>query len=64
MAERAEFADKIILSREEVFDVVACCEEVVTYAEQIDEVSVAAAVESVRRFVLGRLQGRPGGLDD
>lgn len=64
MDELAGFRDAITLSRDEALDVVARCEEVVIYAEQIGEVSVAAAVESVRRFVLGRLQGASGGLDD
>jgi len=64
MDERTGFRDEITLSRGEALDVVARCEEVVIYAEQIGEVSVAAAVVSVRRFVLGRLQGAGGGLDD
>ena len=64
MGERAELRDEITLSRDEALDVVARCEEVVIYAEQVGEMSVAAAVESVRRFLLGRLQGQPGGLDD
>lgn len=61
--ERAEFLDEITLSRDEALDVVARCEEVVIYAEGTGEFGVAAMVESVRVFVLGRLQGRPGGLD-
>ena len=64
MDERAEFRDEITLSRDEVLDVVARCEEVAIYAEGIGEVSVAVSVDSVRRFLLGRLQGAPGGLDD
>ncbi len=63
MDERAELRAEISLSREEVLDVVARCEEVVIYAEGIGEVSVAASVESVRCFLLGRLQGAAGGLD-
>ena len=64
MAERAVFGDGIILSREEVFDVVARCDEVVGHAEAIGEMSIAFAVDSVRQLVLGRLMGVPGGLDD
>ena len=64
MDERAAFRDEITLSRDEVLDVVARCEEVAIYAEGIGEVSVAVSIDSVRRFLLGRLQGAPGGLDD
>ena len=64
MDERAQFRDEITLSRDEVLDVVARCEEVVIYAEGIGEVSVALSIESVRRFLLGRLHGAAGGLDD
>lgn len=64
MDERAEFRDEVTLSRNEVLDVVARCEEVAIYAEGIGEVSVAVSIDSVRRFLLGRLQGAPGGLDD
>jgi hypothetical protein len=64
MAERAEFADEITLGRREVFDVVARCDEVVERAGEIGEVGLAFAVDSVRRLLLGRLMGEPGGLDD
>ena len=64
MDERAEFRDEITLSSDEVLDVVARCEEVVIYAEGIGEVSLAVSIDFVRRFLLGRLQGAPGGLDD
>lgn len=64
MAERAVFGGGIILSREEVFDMVARCDEVVGHAEAIGEMSIAFAVDSVRQLVLGRLMGVPGGLDD
>ena len=64
MDERAEFRDEVILCRHEVLDVVARCEEVAIYADAIGEVSVAVSIDSVRRFLLGRLQGAPGGLDD
>lgn len=64
MDERVQFRAEITLSRDEVLDVVARCEEVVIYAEAIGEVSVAVSVESVRCFLLGRLQGAPGGPDD
>lgn len=63
MDEQAGFRDGITLSREDVFDVVARCEEVVGYAEGVGELSVAAMVESVRVFLLGRLQGLGGSLD-
>jgi hypothetical protein len=37
---------------------------VVGHAEAIGETSIAFAVDGVRRLVLGRLMGEPGGLDD
>jgi hypothetical protein len=64
MAERAEFRSEITLSRDEVFDVVARCDEVVTYAEGAGELGVAFAADSVRKLLLGRLMGEAGGLDD
>lgn len=64
MDERVGFRDEITLSRDEVLDVVARSEEVAIYAEGVGEVSVAVSIDSVRRFLLGRLQGAAGGLDD
>lgn len=64
MAERAVFGERIILSREEAFDVVARCDEVVGHAEAIGEMSIAFAVDSIRQLVLGRLMGVSGGPDD
>ena len=64
MDERAEFRDEVILSRHEVLDFGARCEDVAINADGIGEVSVAVSIDSVRRFLLGRLQGAPGGLDD
>ena len=64
MAERAEFRNEITLSRDEVFDVVARCDEVVTYAEAEGELGIAFAADSVRKLLLGRLMGEAGGLDD
>jgi hypothetical protein len=64
MADRAEFGDGITLSRDEALDVVARCDEVVGHAEAIGETSIAFAVDAVRKLVLGRLMGEPGGLDD
>ena len=64
MAERADFRSEITLSRAEVFDVVARCDEVVTYAEAAGELGIAFAADSVRKLLLGRLMGEAGGLDD
>ena len=64
MAERADFRNEITLSRDEVLDVVASCDEVVVHAEAIGEVGVAFAVDAVRKLLLGRLMGEPGGLND
>jgi hypothetical protein len=54
---------EITLDRREVFDVVAGCEEVVELAERAAQSEIAFMVEGVRRFLLGRLTGSPGGLD-
>ena len=64
MAERAEFRSEITLRRDEVFDVVARCDEVVTCAEAAGELGIAFAADSVRKLLLGRLMGEAGGLDD
>jgi hypothetical protein len=64
MVERAEFRSEITLSRDEVFDVVARCDEVVTYAAAEGELGIAFAADSVRKLLLGRLMGEAGGLDD
>lgn len=63
MAEPVEFVVEITLDRGEVFDVVARCEEVVELAEAGAQPEIAFMVEGVRRFLLGRLIGSPGGLD-
>lgn len=64
MAERPQFRDGITLSRDEVLDVVARCDEVVGHAEASGEMSIAFAVDSVRQLLLGRLMGEAGGLDE
>ncbi len=63
MAERPDFGEGIHLSRDEVLDVVARCDEVVDQAEAVGELSIAFAVDSVRQLLLGRLMGETGGLD-
>ena len=62
MARRAEFRTQITLSREEIFDVVASCDEVVGHAEDVGEMSIAFTVDATRRLLLGRLMGEPGTL--
>jgi hypothetical protein len=57
------FASAITLSKAEVFDVVARCDEVVGHAAAWGDLSVAFGVDSIRQFLLGRLMGDPGGLD-
>jgi len=52
------------LGRGEVFDVVARCDEIVGHAAATGDLSVAFGVDSIRQFLLGRLMGEPGGLDD
>ena len=64
MAEPVEFKVEITLSRGEVFDVVARCEEAVERAEIAGVPELAFTIEGVRRFLLGRLAGDLGGLDD
>ncbi len=63
MDEPVEFASEITLTKDEVLDVVARCEEVVGMAEQTAAVEIGFAVEGVRRFLLGRLMGESGGLE-
>lgn len=63
MAEPVEFRGEIVLSKDEVLDVVVRCEEVVALAEEAGQVEIGFAVEGLRRFLLGRLVGEPGGLD-
>ena len=46
------------------FDVVGRCHEVLALAEDSGQVEISFAVEGVRRFLLGRLMGEPGALDD
>ncbi len=58
-----EFLPEITLSRDEALDVIARCEAAAA-AETAGAVEVAFAVEGVARFLLGRLTGHPGGLDD
>ncbi len=62
MDEPVEFASEITLSKDEVLDLVARCEEVVGMAERTGGVEIGFAVEGVRRFLLGRLLGESGGL--
>ncbi len=57
MAERPEFREEIVLNRDEVFDVVAACDEIVGHAEAIGEMSIAFTVDSVRQLLLSRLMG-------
>jgi uncharacterized protein Yka (UPF0111/DUF47 family) len=64
MAQRAEFRTQITLSREEIFDLVASCDEVVGHAEDVGEMSIAFEVDATGRFLLGRLMGEPGTLDE
>ncbi len=64
MAEPVGFEVEINLDRGDVFDVVARCEEVVELAEAAAQPQIAFMVEGVRRFLLGRLTGSPGGLDE
>ncbi len=64
MMEPVGFGLEITLYKAEVFDVVARCEEVVELAEGADQPEIAFVVEGVRRFLLDRLMGGRGGLDD
>ncbi len=60
----AAFGRGITLRRDEVFDIVARCDEIVGHASAMGDLSVAFGVDSIRQFLLGRLMGEPGGLDD
>jgi hypothetical protein len=63
VAERPEFRDEVRLSKDDVFDIVARCDEIVSHAEAIGEMSIAFAADSVGQLLLGRLMGDIGGLD-
>ncbi len=54
----------ITLGKAEVFDVVARCKDAVELAEASDQSEIAFVIEGVRRFLLDRLTGGRGGLDD
>lgn len=64
MAEPVEFRGEITLTKDEVLDVVARCHDVLTLADESGQFEISFAVEGIRRFLLGRLMGEPGGLDD
>jgi hypothetical protein len=63
VAERPVFRAEVRLSRDDVFDIVARCDEIVGHADGIGEMSIAFAADSVGQFLLGRLMGDAGGLD-
>jgi len=62
VAERPVFRAEIRLSRDDVFDIVAACDEIVGHAEAIGEMGIAFAADSVGQLLLGRLMGDPGRL--
>lgn len=64
MVEPVEFRPEITLTRDEVLEVIARCEEVVEQAEAAGHAEIGFAIEGVRRFLLGRLTGAEGGFDD
>jgi hypothetical protein len=64
MVEPVEFLPRVTLTRDEVLEVVARCEDVVEAAEAAGHAEIGFAIEGVRRFLLGRLTGDEGGVDD
>lgn len=64
MAEPVGFRGEITLTKDEVLDVVARCHDALTLADESGQLEIGFAVEGIRRFLLGRLMGEPGGLDD
>jgi len=58
------FGLEITLGKAEVFDVVARCDEVVELAEGADQPEIAFVIEGIGRFLLDRLMGGRGDLDD
>jgi hypothetical protein len=64
MGEPVEFLPEITLSRQEALDVIARCEEAAAAAMAAGALEAAFAIEGVGRFLVGRLTGHPGGLDD
>ena len=63
MVEPVEFRPQITLSRDEVLEVVARCEEVVEQAGAAGHAEIGFAIEGIRRFLLGRLTGADGDFD-
>jgi hypothetical protein len=64
MVEPVEFRLQVTLTRDEVLERVARCEEAVEAAEAAGDAEIGFAIEGVRRFLLGRLTGGEGGFDD
>ena len=61
VADRVEFQPEITFSKDEALDLVAGCDEVLSFAEASGELELAFTVEGMRRLVLGRLLGDAGG---
>ncbi len=61
MSEPVRFPDEITLTKAEVLDVIARCDEVAALAGAAGQVEIEFAVEGVGRFLFGRLLGEPGG---
>lgn len=57
MWERVQFESEITLTKTDVLDLVARCEEAVERAESVGEAELAFRIEGLRRFLLGRLMG-------
>ncbi len=60
MADPVEFRPEITLSKDEALDLVAGCDEMLSFTEASGELELAFTVEGMRRLVLGRLLGEPG----
>ena len=63
MGEPVQFEVEITLTKYDVFDLVARCEEAMEGAETVGEAELAFLLEGVRRFLLGRVIGDPAPLD-
>ncbi len=55
VGERVLFAATIRLTKDEVLDIVARCDEMVEQAERLGSVEIGLAADAVRRLLLGRL---------
>lgn len=64
VGEPVRFEREITLGCGEVLDLVAACEDMLDQAEQAGQMTIAFGIEGVRRFLLDRLCGGSGRMDE